>query len=132
MHVKIVFDEIQEVEDDEEEGEPSELDVLSSSLTGIGKGGLIDGVDTYRNVQGRSRVFKVPFTVEKANESTSTDAFAKGNIYAKTFLWLVRPDDYNERNVCRKIITRARAVLDSCRYVIVKERAEAYDIRHCH
>ena len=51
------------------------------------EGGLIEGVDTYRNVQVRSEVFKVPSMVEKAMERT--DAFAK-EISAKTFLWLVR------------------------------------------
>ena len=42
---------------------------------------------TVRNVEARGEVFAVPLTPEKAKEST--DAFAK-EIYAKTFLWLVR------------------------------------------
>lgn len=42
---------------------------------------------TIRNVEARSETFKVPMTWQKAKEST--DAFAK-EIYAKTFLWLVR------------------------------------------
>jgi len=42
---------------------------------------------TIRNVEARSETFQVPLTAEKAKESV--DAFAK-EIYAKTFLWLVR------------------------------------------
>ncbi len=42
---------------------------------------------TVRNVEARGEVFAVPLTPEKAKESA--DAFAK-EIYAKTFLWLVR------------------------------------------
>ncbi|VEU41146.1 unnamed protein product [Pseudo-nitzschia multistriata] len=42
---------------------------------------------TVRNVEARSEVFAVPLTPAKAKESA--DAFAK-EIYAKTFLWLVR------------------------------------------
>jgi myosin V len=42
---------------------------------------------TVRNVEARGEVFAVPLTSERAKESA--DAFAK-EIYAKTFLWLVR------------------------------------------
>jgi len=42
---------------------------------------------TIRTVEARSETFSVPLNVDKAKEST--DAFAK-EIYAKTFLWLVR------------------------------------------
>jgi myosin-5 len=42
---------------------------------------------TVRNVEARGEVFAVPLTPQKAKESA--DAFAK-EIYAKTFLWLVR------------------------------------------
>lgn len=42
---------------------------------------------TVRSVEARGEVFAVPLTPEKAKESA--DAFAK-EIYAKTFLWLVR------------------------------------------
>jgi len=42
---------------------------------------------TVRNVEARGEVFAVPLTPVKAKESA--DAFAK-EIYAKTFLWLVR------------------------------------------
>eukprot|EP00536_Pseudo-nitzschia_multiseries_P013607 jgi/Psemu1/212206/e_gw1.593.27.1 len=42
---------------------------------------------TVRNVEARGEVFAVPLTPAKAKESA--DAFAK-EIYAKTFLWLVR------------------------------------------
>ncbi|KAG7365309.1 myosin G [Nitzschia inconspicua] len=42
---------------------------------------------TVRNVEARGEIFAVPLTPEKAKESA--DAFAK-EIYAKTFLWLVR------------------------------------------
>jgi myosin V len=42
---------------------------------------------TIRTVEARSETFSVPLTADKAKEST--DAFAK-EIYAKTFLWLVR------------------------------------------
>jgi Myosin head (motor domain) len=42
---------------------------------------------TIRTVEARSELFSVPLTADKAKEST--DAFAK-EIYAKTFLWLVR------------------------------------------
>ena len=42
---------------------------------------------TVRTVEARSEIFSVPLTADKAKEST--DAFAK-EIYAKTFLWLVR------------------------------------------
>ncbi len=66
--------------DDEEE-----LDSLSE-LIGI-QSSQLKAALTIRTVQARSETFQVPLTADKAKEST--DAFAK-EIYAKTFLWLVR------------------------------------------
>ena len=57
-----------------------------SSLMGIPSESLTTAL-TIRNMKARSETFQVPLTAEKAKESA--DAFAK-EIYAKTFLWLVR------------------------------------------
>lgn len=63
----------------------AELQSLSE-LMGIASDALQAAL-TIRTVQARSETFQVPLTADKAKEST--DAFAK-EIYAKTFLWLVR------------------------------------------
>lgn len=63
---------------------------------------------TIRNVEARGEVFAVPLTPERAKEST--DAFAK-EIYAKTFLWLVRTvNDATcaEKNYQRSTSTKTR------------------------
>jgi myosin-5 len=57
-----------------------------SQLMGIDSAKLTKAL-TIRTVEARSETFSVPLTADKAKEST--DAFAK-EIYAKTFLWLVR------------------------------------------
>lgn len=65
--------------------DPEELEVLAD-LMGIESTLLIKAL-TIRTVEARSETFQVPLKADKAKEST--DAFAK-EIYAKTFLWLVR------------------------------------------
>jgi myosin V len=57
-----------------------------SDLMGVPKEDLIAAL-TLRTVRARGEEYKVPLNPEKARDST--DAFAK-EIYAKTFLWLVR------------------------------------------
>jgi myosin-5 len=70
--------------EDDGDGE-GELRALSE-LMGIASEKLKAAL-TIRTVQARSETFQIPLTADKAKEST--DAFAK-EIYAKTFLWLVR------------------------------------------
>jgi myosin V len=55
-------------------------------LTGIGENDLRTAL-LLRNMEARSETFQVPLSAEFAKDSA--DAFAK-EIYAKTFLWLVR------------------------------------------
>jgi myosin-5 len=74
--------------DEEDASQIASLDELQSlsELMGIDSDKLATAL-TIRNVEARSEKIQVPLTAEKAKEST--DAFGK-EIYAKTFLWLVR------------------------------------------
>jgi len=81
----IVFEPDLKDEDKSEITSTEELEGLSE-LMGVAKGDLIAAL-TLRTVRARGEEYKVALTPEKARDST--DAFAK-EIYAKTFLWLVR------------------------------------------
>jgi len=73
---------------DEEQSVISSIDELTtlSGLMGVDNESILKAV-TQRTVRARNEDFKVPLKADKAKESC--DALAK-EIYAKTFLWLVR------------------------------------------
>jgi myosin-5 len=79
------FEPMPDNEDRSEISSQEELEELAE-LMGILPLVLTTGL-TIRTMEARGEAFKVPLTAEKAKDST--DAFAK-EIYAKTFLWLVR------------------------------------------
>ena len=81
----LVFEPDETDDDKSEITSTEELEGLSE-LMGISQPDLVAAL-TLRTVQARGEVYKVPLNPEKARDST--DAFAK-EIYAKTFLWLVR------------------------------------------
>lgn len=81
----LVFEPDEKDDDKSEITSTEELEGLSE-LMGISQPDLVAAL-TLRTVQARGEVYKVPLNPEKARDST--DAFAK-EIYAKTFLWLVR------------------------------------------
>eukprot|EP00529_Nitzschia_sp_RCC80_P002676 CAMPEP_0113502094 /NCGR_PEP_ID=MMETSP0014_2-20120614/33347_1 /TAXON_ID=2857 /ORGANISM="Nitzschia sp." /LENGTH=1686 /DNA_ID=CAMNT_0000396811 /DNA_START=191 /DNA_END=5250 /DNA_ORIENTATION=+ /assembly_acc=CAM_ASM_000159 len=73
---------------------------IDSSEDGVSN--TLQAALTVRTVEARGEVFAVPLTPEKAKESA--DAFAK-EIYAKTFLWLVRT--INDATCAEKNYSRA-------------------------
>ena len=81
----IVFEPDPSDHDKSEVTSEEELDELAD-LMGIAKDDLVAAL-TLRTVRARNEEYKIPSNPERARDST--DAFAK-EIYAKTFLWLVR------------------------------------------
>lgn len=81
----IVFEPAPSDHDKSEISSTEDLDALAD-LMGIAKDELVSTL-TLRTVRARGEEYKVPLDPERARDST--DAFAK-EIYAKTFLWLVR------------------------------------------
>jgi len=81
----LVFEPLERDDDKSEITSEEELEGLSD-LMGVSQADLIAAL-TLRTVRARGEEYKVPLNPERARDST--DAFAK-EIYAKTFLWLVR------------------------------------------
>jgi myosin V len=92
---------------------PEEFEDLAE-LMGVHPAALNTAL-TIRNVEARGEIFPVPLTAERAKEGT--DAFAK-EIYAKTFLWLVRTiNDATcaEKNYDPSSLTSTSSLLSSSR-----------------